>query len=64
MTPQQAIAHFGTQAKLARSLGLAQSTVAEWSTNLEIPIARQYQIELATLGALRADIPALREQAA
>jgi len=64
MTPQQAITHFGTQTKLARSLGLAQSTVAEWSTNQEIPIARQYQIELATNGSLKADLPALREQAA
>lgn len=61
MTPQQVIEHFGSQTKTARALGLAQSTVAGWIVDGEVPEARQYQIEMATRGLLRADRPALRE---
>lgn len=64
MKPQDAIKHFRTQARLAKALGLAQSTVAEWVSNDEIPMPRQYQIELATAGNLKADVPALRVQEA
>ena len=60
MTPQSAIEFFGTQTRLAKALGLAQSTVAEWFQLGHIPEARQYQIELATHGKLRADKPACR----
>jgi DNA-binding transcriptional regulator YdaS (Cro superfamily) len=60
MTPDQALQHFGSQTKLARALGLAQSTVAEWFANGVIPEARQYQVQLASCGALLADQPALR----
>lgn len=64
MTPEAAIKHFGTQTKLAQALGLAQSSVAEWAANQSIPLSRQYQIELATNGQLKADQPALRTEAA
>lgn len=61
MSPQELITHFGTQAAAAKALGCAQSTVAEWCSDGAIPEGRQYQIELATAGALVADKPALRE---
>lgn len=64
MHPKQLIEYFGTQAKAARALGLSQPTVAGWVEAGEIPEARQYQVEIATSGALRADKPALRVQAA
>ncbi len=61
MSPQELITHFRTQAAAAKALGCAQSTVAEWCSDGAIPEGRQYQIELATAGALVADKPALRE---
>lgn len=61
MSPQELITHFSTQAAAAKALGCAQSTVAEWCSDGAIPEGRQYQIELATAGALVADKPALRE---
>lgn len=60
MTPIELISHFGTQTSAAKALGCAQSTVAEWCTDGVIPEGRQYQIELATRGALTADKPAFR----
>lgn len=56
------IEHFGGVSRTARALGLAQSSVSEWKTE-GIPECRQYQIELATHGKIRADKPALREEA-
>jgi ParB-like chromosome segregation protein Spo0J len=64
MSPRQVIDFFGTQAATAKALGLTQPTVSGWLTDGAIPIERQYQIEMATNGALRADLPALRVQAA
>lgn len=62
MTLQDAIQFFGSKAKLAHALGVALPTVYEWED--DIPEGRQYQIELATCGALKADKPALRREAA
>lgn len=64
MKPQEAIHYFKTQTRLAVALGMSQSAVAEWVSIGYIPLTRQYQIELATNGALRADKPALRTEAA
>lgn len=58
MTKEQAIDYFRTTGALAAALGCAQSTVSEWK---DIPEGRQYQIELATKGKLKADLPALRK---
>lgn len=60
MTPQQAIAHFESLPKLAKALGVAPASVYDWLNAGSIPETRQYQIELATGGALKADKPALR----
>lgn len=53
MTKDQAIAHFGTQVKLAEALGITQSSVALWGAHP--PAIRQLQIEAVTLGELTAD---------
>ena len=42
---------------------MAQSSVAGWVQNGAVPMDRQYQIEIATNGMLRADLPAIRNQA-
>jgi hypothetical protein len=55
MTPQQAIAHFGKQWDLANSLGITQSSVAEWVQRGYIPWPRQFQIQCVTAGRLQAD---------
>ena len=52
MTKDQAIAHFGTQAALARALGIQRAAVHGWRG---VPLGRQYQLEVLTGGALKAD---------
>ena len=64
MNAKQVVEHFGSPALAAKSLGLAAPTIYDWLESGEVPEARQYQIEIATNGALRADKPALRIQAA
>jgi DNA-binding transcriptional regulator YdaS (Cro superfamily) len=64
MTPEQAIHHFGSKAKLASVLGTSLPTIYDWIAAGEIPEGRQYQIELASGGVLKADKPALRLEAA
>jgi len=64
MSPDQVVEFFGTQSKAAKALGIVQSSISEWVIAGAVPEARQYQIELATGGALRADKPALRIQLA
>ena len=63
MLTATAIEHFGSQALLARALGIKQPSIAEWGA--KVPWRRQLQIELHTNGALKhdpADLPAdLRE---
>jgi DNA-binding transcriptional regulator YdaS (Cro superfamily) len=61
MTYDQAIEHFGTQAKLAAALGIAQPTVSCWDRIL--PPAYQYQLEIITCGVLRADDELRRSRA-
>lgn len=55
MTPQEAIAHYGTQVRLAAALGIKQPAVAGWVKSGHIPPVRQYQIQVASRGRLRAD---------
>ena len=63
MTPQELIDYFGSQSAAAAALGITQPSVWDWLQAGEIPESRQYQIQLATDGALRADKPALRNPA-
>jgi hypothetical protein len=55
MKPLEAISFFGTQAKLAERLCIAQPTVAGWVKAGWIPWPRQFQIQHASEGALKAD---------
>jgi hypothetical protein len=57
MTLNEAVSYFGSLHKLARALGLNTQSVKTWKE--QIPILRQYQIELATDGKLKADLPAI-----
>jgi DNA-binding transcriptional regulator YdaS (Cro superfamily) len=58
MNYEQSIEYFGTESEMARALGVKPPSVSEWKRG--IPETRQYQIELATKGKLKADRPALR----
>jgi len=64
MTPQAVIQHFGSITKAATALGIKPPSVSEWLTKGRVPAIRQYQIEQATKGQLRAERPALRESVA
>lgn len=52
MTKEEAIKHFGGAPALAEALGVFRQAVYQWD---EIPAGRQFQIELLTGGALKAD---------
>lgn len=52
MLTKDAIAYFGSQAALARALGIKQPSVAEWGTH--VPPLRQFQIERISKGELTA----------
>ena len=64
MTTEELINHFGTQQKAARAIGISQPSVAGWIKAGRIPLPRQYQIQVITGGALKADLPALRKKVA
>lgn len=53
MKKNEAISHFGSQAALARALGVHRAAVNAWGDH--IPIGRQYQLEILTNGQLKAD---------
>lgn len=55
MTPDELIAHFGGLSAAARALGVKPPSVSEWKAAGRVPRVRQYQIEVVTDGALRAD---------
>lgn len=58
MRTDTAIEHFGSQAALARALGIAPPSVAGWGK--KVPWRRQLQLERMTNGALKhnpKDIP-------
>lgn len=53
MTKSQAITHFGSISTLAKALGTTYEAVRQWGD--EVPELRQYQIEVISQGALKAD---------
>lgn len=53
----EALQHYGTQAAIARALGIQPAAVAQWAAIKRIPLLRQHQIERLTGGALKADDP-------
>ncbi len=62
MKTDQAISHFGSYAALARALGVDQSAIRHWKG--EVPLLRQYQLQVITAGKLVATAPERREVAA
>jgi predicted XRE-type DNA-binding protein len=52
MTKAEAIAHFGSQAKLAAALKITQPTVSDWQG---VPLEHQFYLEKLTAGVLKAD---------
>lgn len=55
MKKADAVAHFGTQQKLANALGIAPASVSQWGE--DIPPLRAFQLERITDGALRVAEP-------
>lgn len=53
MLKKDAIAHFGTQAELARALNIKSQSIESWGD--EVPHLRQLQLEKITHGKLKAD---------
>lgn len=62
MTPKAALDHFKSKTRIARVLGVEPPSVFEWFSKGKIPEGRQYQLQIASDGALRADKPANRLQ--
>ena len=60
MTPTDLLSIWPSQAEIARVLGVKPPSGAEWFENGVVPEGRQYQAELASGGALKADKPAAR----
>lgn len=52
MRTQRAIDYFGSQAELARKLGIQPQSITDWGD--EVPRLRQLQIEHITGGLLKA----------
>lgn len=53
MTKSEAVSHYeGSISKLAKALDVSYEAVRQWD---EIPELRQYQLEVITGGALKAD---------
>lgn len=55
MTYDQIITYFGNAANAARALGITTASVAGWRKRDEVPIGRQYQVEVMSSGKLVAD---------
>jgi hypothetical protein len=56
MTLEEAIKHFGSQAALAEAIGKTSAAISMWKARGGvIPIDRQYQIQVASKGRLKAD---------
>lgn len=64
MTYDDLIEHFGSAEKAADALELTRQGVFRWKGR-DIPLEQQVAYEVATKGALKADLPrAVRERAA
>lgn len=53
MTTQEAADHFGSRVKLADALGITPAAITCWGEYP--PITRQYQIQVLSGGALKAE---------
>lgn len=53
MTFDEALRYFGTQARMARAVGVSRAAILKWTDG--VPLLRQYQLERVTGGDLVAD---------
>jgi len=53
MKTQDAIDFFGSKVAIAETLGISKQAVTEWGD--DVPLGRQYQLQVVTKGALIAD---------
>jgi hypothetical protein len=53
MKTQDAIDLFGSKVAIAEALGISKQAVTEWGD--DVPLGRQYQLQVVTNGALIAD---------
>ena len=51
---ERLIAHFGSQVKLAETLGVTQGAVSHWVNKGGLPAGRAVQIEIMTKGEFKA----------
>jgi predicted site-specific integrase-resolvase len=58
MEPQNVVDYFGGITQTARALDISYQAVRKWIKSGEVPIQRQYQIQVITDGELEADSPA------
>lgn len=64
MKLDEALKHFGGVSRLSEAIGVYPNTISMWKARGNvIPKMVQFQIELGTNGALKADEPALLTQA-
>jgi DNA-binding transcriptional regulator YdaS (Cro superfamily) len=56
MTFSEMLKHYGSAANAARAIGLHRQAVSRWKKGA-IPLDQQVKFELATDGALRANLP-------
>lgn len=56
MTIHEALVYFDyRQTNIAKALGVSKNSVSKWFKEKEIPFYRQCQLEVVTMGALKAD---------
>lgn len=56
MTCDEALSHFGTKAEIARQAGVHRAVVQGWFERGTIPLHPQMKLEVASGGALLADV--------
>ncbi|MGL6122109.1 MAG: Cro/CI family transcriptional regulator [Shewanella sp.] len=61
MKKDLAIAHFGSQMKLAKAIGVTQAAISKWPD--DVPELRAYQIERVTGCKLKAGVARLASPA-
>lgn len=64
MTPDDLIAHYHTQSAAAAAINRNRQTVHEWCKAGRLPLDAQVEWEVASTGALKADLPESVRQAA
>lgn len=61
MAPQEVFDYYGGKQATADRLQISYQAVQQWDDKGRVPMGRQYEIEIDTSGALRADRPAISD---